>query len=644
MQVLVSLAQAQGQVVSKQELLRTVWADTVVVEMVLTRAISELRRVFQDKPTKPEYIETISKSGYRLIAPVTTQSRSTGFLLPKLVFPAIIALILISTVVGFLLPDPPQPVSTKPLTSAKGWEYHPALSSDGRILVYVGQDNNAHSNLFLRFLDVDSTVQLTTSNGFFLRPVWSPDDASIATFCKCDEGTGIYIFSVDDGALLDVLEIHTQYVGLSWSPAGKELAYVAFDSVSKRHTVFQYSFQSKSSKLQIKTMPASWGDSEPKYSPDGKSLAFVRTIAEGDQDMYHMNLATQTLQRLTHINRNILGYDWSGESSLIMASDLDGGQNLWRLKLSNTPATMEKIVKIPYGESIQNPTINQDLLVGEKWMQDTDLIIKSLDEKQSVDSMVLASSQWELHPSISPDGTSIAFSSNRTGFYEIWRLDLQTGSVHQLTTLENGFSGKPQWSPDSENIAFESNATGNHHIYTIRKDGSALSQITTEQGDYINPTWSRDGSVLYCASNIDGDWNIWAQSVLNGRLRKIPGPGGYFLQESPYHISRTFVTRLHQDGIWEIKMDGTEEKIIENLSSVDWGNWSVGRNGIHFIDRSSAMVSFYNFETGNTTQAFPISGNVPSNDPSFTYSEDHGMLLYGKLNSYSGDLIAIQNF
>jgi TolB-like protein/DNA-binding winged helix-turn-helix (wHTH) protein/Flp pilus assembly protein TadD len=70
MQVLVCLTNQAGEVVSKEELIRTVWADAFVSDEVLTRAISELRRVFSDDAKQPRLIETIPKIGYRVIAPV----------------------------------------------------------------------------------------------------------------------------------------------------------------------------------------------------------------------------------------------------------------------------------------------------------------------------------------------------------------------------------------------------------------------------------------------------------------------------------------------------------------------------------------------------------------------------------------------
>lgn len=69
MQVLVALAAAAGQVLSREELLARVWPDVVVGDEVLTQTIIKLRKALGDDSRSPSYIETIAKRGYRLIAP-----------------------------------------------------------------------------------------------------------------------------------------------------------------------------------------------------------------------------------------------------------------------------------------------------------------------------------------------------------------------------------------------------------------------------------------------------------------------------------------------------------------------------------------------------------------------------------------------
>ena len=71
MQLLQRLSHTAGEVVSKEQLMRAVWTDTIVTDDVLTRAVSALRKAFQDNSKEPRYVQTVPKSGYRLIANVS---------------------------------------------------------------------------------------------------------------------------------------------------------------------------------------------------------------------------------------------------------------------------------------------------------------------------------------------------------------------------------------------------------------------------------------------------------------------------------------------------------------------------------------------------------------------------------------------
>jgi TolB-like protein/DNA-binding winged helix-turn-helix (wHTH) protein/tetratricopeptide (TPR) repeat protein len=77
MEVLVCLAHHPGETLPKEQLLRTVWPDTFVSDDVLVRSISEIRRAFEDDPRESKFIQTISKRGYRLLAPVVLVNGNT---------------------------------------------------------------------------------------------------------------------------------------------------------------------------------------------------------------------------------------------------------------------------------------------------------------------------------------------------------------------------------------------------------------------------------------------------------------------------------------------------------------------------------------------------------------------------------------
>ena len=104
MQVLAYLAEHTGDVMPKERIIQAVWADTFVTDDVLTRAISELRKAFDDNPHEPHFIQTIPRGGYQLIAPVESPAVPRAPAVYKLVLA--IALVAVLTLAAyFMRPD-----------------------------------------------------------------------------------------------------------------------------------------------------------------------------------------------------------------------------------------------------------------------------------------------------------------------------------------------------------------------------------------------------------------------------------------------------------------------------------------------------------------------------------------------------------
>jgi dipeptidyl aminopeptidase/acylaminoacyl peptidase len=82
----------------------------------------------------------------------------------------------------------------------------------------------------------------------------------------------------------------------------------------------------------------------------------------------------------------------------------------------------------------------------------------------------------------------IAYRSLRSGFYEIWTLDLEGGVSKQLSHLKS-YAGNPSWSPDGTALAFESDTNGTVQIYLIGADGTGLVQITHGEVPSRKPEW-----------------------------------------------------------------------------------------------------------------------------------------------------------
>ena len=71
-QVLCYVVERPGQLVTKEELFRVVWADTVVGDAALTVCIQEIRKALQDNAKSPQYLETVHRQGFRFIAAVVS--------------------------------------------------------------------------------------------------------------------------------------------------------------------------------------------------------------------------------------------------------------------------------------------------------------------------------------------------------------------------------------------------------------------------------------------------------------------------------------------------------------------------------------------------------------------------------------------
>jgi Tol biopolymer transport system component len=93
-------------------------------------------------------------------------------------------------------------------------------------------------------------------------------------------------------------------------------------------------------------------------------------------------------------------------------------------------------------------------------------------------------------PVWSPDGAKIAFTSDRTGVWQIYVMDADGANVERVTN-SLGPDQDPSWSPDGRSLAFVSERDGNREIYKIGIDGTGETRLTNNSGMDYNPAWYR---------------------------------------------------------------------------------------------------------------------------------------------------------
>lgn len=123
----------------------------------------------------------------------------------------------------------------------------------------------------------------------------------------------------------------------------------------------------------------------------------------------------------------------------------------------------------------------------------------------------------DFDPSVSRDGARLVYASTqhrRTSDIYVKRVDSRV--VTQLTT-DPSDDEMPALSPDGTRIAFASNRAGNWDIYTMPVAGGKAVQVTSEDSDEIHPSWSPDGKSLVFNrfGDASGRWEIWTADVAN---------------------------------------------------------------------------------------------------------------------------------
>jgi dipeptidyl aminopeptidase/acylaminoacyl peptidase len=135
--------------------------------------------------------------------------------------------------------------------------------------------------------------------------------------------------------------------------------------------------------------------------------------------------------------------------------------------------------------------------------------------------------------SFSPDGSEIAYSTNTSGQFNLWRQSSDGGYPHQITTFSDQAVRSLAWSPDGATIVFRADHQGNerHQIYRVPARGGRPEQLTDApqvQHHLGGMPWSPDGSsILYNGNDREpADQDVLVQNVETGEVRRVMQSGG----------------------------------------------------------------------------------------------------------------------
>ncbi|MBL9216571.1 MAG: PD40 domain-containing protein [Opitutaceae bacterium] len=124
-------------------------------------------------------------------------------------------------------------------------------------------------------------------------------------------------------------------------------------------------------------------------------------------------------------------------------------------------------------------------------------------------------------PRWSPDGGRIIYTSYRTGFPDIYVLDLRTHQQNVFASFKGTNSGA-QFSPDGSRVAMVLSGEGNPEVYVSNAQGRQIKRLTNTAAIESSPVWSPDGSRLLYVSDAAGGPQLYVMSAAGGAPTRLP--------------------------------------------------------------------------------------------------------------------------
>jgi Tol biopolymer transport system component len=397
---------------------------------------------------------------------------------------------------------------------------------------------------------------------------------------------------------------------LDWSPTGNFL--VASDKESENDPMSLYLvFVSNGSKVHL-TYPDMdiLGDTSPRFSPDGKRVAFIRMKYQYEYDVFVVPVTGGEAHRLTNQSSVLGDVDWETNDQVVYTRDQDGEFRLWQVALQapNPPAVPASSITtdMPLQFSISRAT-RQIAYSGYQ----PDLNIWALDLSKKSHSVsdwipVIRTPGQDITPLFSPDGKKIAFRSDVSGKLQIW-MSRADGSDAALIDTGSLLPNAISWTPDSQSIVFcSSSAPGIYevslsHKFSLRK----ISDVGMAHSFYsVDSRW-----IFALAGNF-----IYRIPVGGGPAELLTDQGGTPIMESKDGRYLYFGHGRRDTTISRLDLATRQQEIIVRSLIPGYPDaWTLTSHGIVFLTEEAGkpIIAFHDFVTGTNQDIGDFPGPLP---------------------------------
>ncbi len=407
----------------------------------------------------------------------------------------------------------------------------------------------------------------------------------------------------------------------SFSPDGAQLVY-DWDGPQEDNVDIYVKRLGPDPPRRLTTDPAA--DYGPRWSPDGRSIAFVRVRADHDEILLipAEGGAERKLGEATRGAAGVTGMAWTPDSKYLIVSQRTNAHGvrslfLWsvssgdRVRLTDSPANGTggdsgpsvspngKYVAFTRGLTNSQGELfllrltkdwkadgaprkvskDGDVSRGSAWTADSQEIVYEVRTAQSNGNLVRVRIQEDLptesrrlegvgerssDPAISPKGDRLAYSQSSFD-PNIWKLDLEDGKTLVRTIASTSRDYEPRLSPDGRTLVFTSDRSGQAQVWIANADGSRPVRLTHRDSFSAGARISPDGKQVAFLSLVDGQQDIFLVPTAGGAETRLTDNPAHDSAPawSPDGKSIYFASNRSGDfQVWTMSSDGANPRQI----------------------------------------------------------------------------------
>ena len=642
MGVLLALADAGGRVVSRDALLALVWPDTLPGDDVLTQAITQLRKAFAEERGNPRYIETIAKTGYRLLAPLEWINEDAppataypqtdigagdasaeadarngavraplppALPVPPAIMPpapsrrahwpafvgagasaaALVGLLLLWSTSRDVAPpgpaDAPAAASRLPayrlITSRPGQETAPSLSPDGALVAYVARPaGQPGAAVMVQTTDPSPPRQLTrpVAGADDREPTWSPDGREIA-FIRVRQGRDCAVMLVPANGGTERIIGHCDHRAPPSFDWTHDGRGLVFDSRGTLgDNIGLRVLDLGSGRWRRVEYTAKAGDIDSRPRYSPDGRWIVFVRNAPLGDFWRVPSGGGTAARLSSLRADISGWDWMPDGQGIVFSRWGDSES----RLYRLDLASGRTLDLGVDDGVQ-PALaaNAPSLAFSQQRHYFGIYRFGLGADGRAERLFPSSGRDRL-PAIAPDGRQLVFASDRSGQFGLWWADLQKPDSLQL--IEGVLPESrhlPEWSPDSRKLlVVGADRSGAQGIHEVIPSSGRVMRLAAPAGEPVQ--------ALYLPGSDASD---------ETRLLVIAGAPGGRLQLTLYDRSRQPWRSLASiDDVSLARVDRHGRRLLLTRSG-DAGLWesdlALSPDSLRRIDAESPVAARY---------------------------------------------------